>query len=85
MVILPDADSGCADQGRVAASEGSAPIGVSVGIASIPETSTSVIDLVAMADAALSEAKRSGKNRIVTTEKRGAAGRDDGPRLAALG
>lgn len=67
-----------------------APISVSIGIASIPETSTSVIDLVAMADAALYEAKLGGKNRIVVAEKRGGPGRDDptrgmGPRLAASG
>lgn len=60
-----------------------APVSVSIGIASIPETSTSVAELVAMADAALYEAKRAGKNRTVLAEKRG--GREEGPRLAALG
>ncbi len=66
------------------------PISVSIGIASIPETSTSVVDLVAMADAALYEAKRGGKNCVINAEKRGVANREDpnrdsGPRLAALG
>jgi diguanylate cyclase (GGDEF)-like protein len=59
------------------------PISVSIGIASIPATSTSVVDLVAMADAALYEAKRDGKNRVACAEKRG--GREEGPRLTALG
>ena len=59
------------------------PISVSIGVASIPETSTSVVDLVAMADAALYEAKRNGKNCVHLAEKR--AGREEGPRLAALG
>jgi diguanylate cyclase (GGDEF)-like protein len=62
-----------------------APISVSIGIASIPETSTSVVDLVAMADAALYEAKRAGKNCLVSAEKRGGAAREPGPRLTALG
>lgn len=62
------------------------PISVSIGVASIPETSTSVVDLVAMADAALYEAKRDGKNRVFAAEKRGGgAAREEGPRLAALG
>ncbi len=59
------------------------PVTVSIGIASIPETSTSVVDLVAMADAALYEAKRAGKNCVFSAEKRGL--REEGPRLAALG
>jgi diguanylate cyclase (GGDEF)-like protein len=62
-----------------------APISVSIGIASIPETSTSVVDLVAMADAALYEAKRAGKNCLVSAEKRGGVSRETGPRLTALG
>ncbi|MEO5586432.1 MAG: GGDEF domain-containing protein [Novosphingobium sp.] len=92
MVILPDCGM---EDGRIKAEalrlrvEGltevhEIPISVSIGIASIPATSTSVVDLVAMADAALYEAKRDGKNRVVSAEKRGSA-RDDGPRLSALG
>lgn len=60
-----------------------APVSISIGLAAIPETSTSVVDLVAMADAALYEAKRTGKNCVAVAERR--AGRDDGPRLAAFG
>ena len=57
-----------------------ASVSASFGIASIPETSTSVTDLVPMADAALYEAKGSGKNRVVCASRR--AGRDDAhPRL----
>jgi diguanylate cyclase len=59
------------------------PVSMSIGVASIPETSTSIADLVAMADAALYEAKHAGKNCVVLAEKR--AAREDGPRLAALG
>lgn len=40
-----------------------ASVSASIGLASIPETSTST-DLVAMADAALYDAKRGGKNRV---------------------
>ncbi|MFT4025556.1 MAG: diguanylate cyclase [Novosphingobium sp.] len=91
MVILPDCGM---DDARLKAEalrlrvEGLSevheiPVSVSIGIASIPETSTSVADLVTMADAALYEAKRVGKNCVQAAEKR--AGREDGPRLAALG
>jgi diguanylate cyclase (GGDEF)-like protein len=59
-----------------------APISVSMGLASIPATSTSVADLIAMADSALYAAKQAGKNRVVCAERR--AGRDEGqPRLVA--
>jgi diguanylate cyclase len=92
MVILPDCGM---EDARIKAEalrlrvEGlsevhDAPISVSIGVASIPETSTSVVDLVAMADAALYEAKRGGKNCIMSAEKRGAI-RDEGPRLATFG
>lgn len=93
MVILPDCGM---EDGRMKAEalrlrvEGlteihEMPVSISIGIASIPETSTSVVDLVAMADAALYEAKRGGKNRVMSAERRGSPPRDDGPRLAALG
>ena len=61
-----------------------AQISASIGIASVPTTSTSASDIVAHADAALFEAKRQGKNRVVCAERR--AGREDAmPRLAATG
>lgn len=103
MVILPDCgmeDARIKAEGLRLRVQGlteihQAPISVSIGIASIPETSTSMVDLVAMADAALYEAKRAGKNCIVSAEKRGGPShedpnrqdpsRDNGPRLAALG
>lgn len=47
-----------------------ATVSASFGIASIPESSTSASDLVPMADAALYEAKRSGKNRVVCANRR---------------
>jgi diguanylate cyclase (GGDEF)-like protein len=92
MVILPDCGM---EDARIKAEalrrrvEGlsdvhDAPVSISIGIASIPETSTSAVDVVAMADAALYEAKRAGKNCVVNAEKRGGA-REEGLRLAALG
>ena len=61
-----------------------AAVSASFGVASIPETSTSVADLVPMADAALYEAKRLGKNCVACAERR--AGREDHqPRLAVTG
>ena len=61
-----------------------AGVTTSIGIAAIPETSTSIADLVPMADAALFEAKRDGKNRVACAALR--AGRDQSkPRLAATG
>jgi diguanylate cyclase (GGDEF)-like protein len=53
-----------------------AKISASFGVASIPETSTSASDLVPMADAALYRAKRDGKNRVVTSDRRSTAGED---------
>ncbi len=47
-----------------------AEISASFGVAAIPETSTSAADLVPMADAALYRAKRDGKNRVFTAERR---------------
>lgn len=45
-------------------------ISASIGVSSIPETSTTVADLVALADKALYAAKRSGKNRVVNAQPR---------------
>lgn len=60
------------------------PISASFGVASIPETSTSVADLVAMADNALYSVKTSGKNRVAKASLRG-AGSDNQPRLTVAG
>jgi diguanylate cyclase len=60
------------------------PVSASFGIASIPESATSLADLVALADAALYKAKGRGKNCIATAERR--AGRDEAQlRLATTG
>jgi diguanylate cyclase (GGDEF)-like protein len=60
-----------------------AAITVSIGIAAIPETSTSMADIVPMADAALYSAKGQGKNRVVCADCR-AAREDIGPRLSII-
>jgi diguanylate cyclase (GGDEF)-like protein len=59
----------------------STPISASFGVASIPETSTTVADLIAMADSALYTVKTSGKNRVAKASLRGTGG-DNQPRLA---
>ena len=56
------------------------PVSTSIGVATIPETSTSVADLLAMADSALYEAKQGGKNRVVCADKK-AIREDLQPRL----
>jgi diguanylate cyclase len=61
-----------------------AKISVSIGIAGVPETSTSQADLVAMADNALYLAKRAGRNCVTLAERRGGSG-EERPRLTALG
>ncbi len=61
-----------------------ANISVSIGIAGIPETSTSQADLVAMADNALYLAKRAGRNCVQLAERRGDKV-EVRPRLTALG
>jgi diguanylate cyclase len=60
------------------------PISASFGVASIPETSTTVADLVAMADSALYAAKTGGKNRVARATPRAASGESQ-PRLAMAG
>jgi len=51
------------------------PISASFGIAAVPETSTSPMDVIPMADAALYLAKKEGKNCVRIAERR--SGRDD--------
>lgn len=60
-----------------------AAISASIGIATVPETSTSAADIIPMADAALYAAKKAGKNRVVRCDRR-AERKDpkDTPRLA---
>jgi diguanylate cyclase (GGDEF)-like protein len=62
---------------RVPGVDGVGPLRVtaSVGAASMPASATNVQDLVAAADAALYEAKRSGKNRVAAAPARREAGR----------
>ena len=61
-----------------------AKISGSFGVAAIPETSASNADILPMADAALYEAKKQGRNRVVCADRR--AGREDcQPRLAVTG
>ncbi len=56
-------------------------ITASFGVATVPETSTSAVDVIPMADAALYSAKLGGKNCVRVAERR--AGREDlQPRLA---
>jgi diguanylate cyclase (GGDEF)-like protein len=62
---------------RVPEVDGAGPLRVtaSVGAASMPASAADVQNLVAAADAALYEAKRSGKNRVVAAPTRSGAGR----------
>ncbi len=57
-------------------------VSASFGVASVPETATGCADVTPMADDALYAAKKGGKNRVVSAERR--AQREDalGPRLA---
>jgi diguanylate cyclase (GGDEF)-like protein len=61
---------------RVPGVDGGAPLRVtaSVGAASMPVSADGARDLIAAADAALYEAKRAGKNRVVTAPARSPAG-----------
>lgn len=52
------------------------PISASFGVAAVPETSTSPVDVVPMADTALYVAKQAGKNCVRAAERR--SGRDEG-------
>ncbi|MCB2047786.1 MAG: sensor domain-containing diguanylate cyclase [Novosphingobium sp.] len=55
-------------------------ITASIGIATVPETATSPVDVIPLADAALYAAKQAGKNRIASSERR--AGKEEAqPRL----
>lgn len=92
LVILPDCSI---DDARIKAEslrlrvEGlsevhDAAISVSIGVAGVPETSTSQADLVAMADNALYLAKRAGRNCVSCAERR-ADNTEQRPRLTALG
>jgi len=92
MVILPDC--GLEDaaaraevlRGRIEALTAAhgTPISASFGVASIPESSTTHVDVVAMADTALYAAKQQGRNRVICAERR--AGREEfQPRLAVTG
>lgn len=59
-----------------------AEISASFGIASLPHTSQSVIDLLAAADAALYKAKQNGRNQVVTAPLRAfRLDRTDGPHV----
>jgi diguanylate cyclase (GGDEF)-like protein len=57
--------------------DGQAPLKVtaSIGAASMPDSAAKARDLIAAADAALYEAKRAGKNRVVRAPARSPAGR----------
>jgi diguanylate cyclase (GGDEF)-like protein len=55
-------------------------ITASIGVATVPETATSPVDVIPLADAALYVAKQAGKNRVACAERR--AGKEESqPRL----
>lgn len=90
MVILPDC--GLADAEHKAehlrlriealSEQHGVPISGSFGVSCIPETSTSVADIVPMADAALYAAKQAGKNCVRSAERRSPSREDAQLRLA---
>jgi len=57
------------------------PISASFGVASVPETATSPVDVIPRADAALYQAKQAGKNCVVAADRR-ATREEKAPRLA---
>lgn len=59
-----------------------APISASFGVASVPETATSPVDIIPRADAALYAAKQSGKNRVAAADRR-ACREESQPRLVS--
>lgn len=59
-------------------------VSASIGVASIPETSSSAADVMPMADAALYNAKKAGKNCVRSVERR-AERAETRPRLAKTG
>ncbi len=62
-----------------------AQISASLGVATVPETSTSAGDVIPMADAALYAAKKAGKNCVMCADRRAEREDRSGPRLAAMG
>ena len=58
----------------------SAPISASFGVATVPETSSGMADVVKMADAALYEAKKDGRNCVRATARRAAATAIEAPK-----
>jgi diguanylate cyclase (GGDEF)-like protein len=58
-------------------------ISASFGVASVPETSSGMADVVKLADAALYEAKKAGRNCVRSTTPRSSASIPRKPRLAA--
>ena len=61
------------------------PITASLGVATVPETSTGAADVIPMADSALYAAKEAGKNRVAVAEKRCVREEKSSPRLAVTG
>jgi diguanylate cyclase (GGDEF)-like protein len=82
-ILLPDcsieAAAGKAEQIRSRISEttrgGGAAVTASLGVASIPETTSQSADLLSAADRALYEAKQQGRDRVVSARGRSAAQR----------